>query len=417
MPVTREQLARRLRQAREACCMKQEEVAAHLGVSRSTIAQMELGNRNVSSLELEQLAHLYGRDIRDFFADEFREEDALVALFRRHPELAHEESMLTAVRQTAALGRELTSHERLLGLERDLAALPTYELPPPRWKGQAIRQGEDVAVQERRRLELGHAPLVNLAQILESQGVRTAELDLPVHVSGLTLIDANAGLFIAVNNRTPQHSRLRRRFSFAHEYCHALLDRRQGGTISLTSERENLLEVRANAFAAAFLMPSTGVAEFIRRLGKGQASRPQTELYDEEEAQRIQSRPLPGSQSIQMHDVVLLAHHFEVSRLSAIYRLKNLGFLSQTELETLLEQENQGLGTTLAGLLDLPEPDNETVRSQFRHRFLALGLEAYRREEITRAKLRELADMVDVAPASLETVLQTSGLEHERGGQ
>ncbi len=417
MPVTREELARRLRLAREACHMKQEDVARHLGVSRSTIAQIELGNRSVSSLELDKLAYLYGRDIREFLADQYREEDAFVALFRRHPELAQQEPMLIALREAAALGRELTGLERILSIERDLTALPSYRFPAPRSKGEAARQGERAASEERRRLELGNAPLPNIAELLESQGVRTAQLELPEDVSGITLLDDEIGVFIAVNNREPGHSRLRRRFSYAHEYCHALLDRGQRGTISRTTERENLLEVRANAFAAAFLMPPAGVTEFVHRLGKGWASRLQAELYDEEVAHRVESRPEPGSQSIQMHDVVLLAHHFGVSRLAALYRLRSLGFLTQPELETLLQQEDEGLGKELQSLLDLPEPDPERARNEFRHRFLALALEAFRRGEITRAKLRELAELVSVAPENLETVLRGARLDGVEGGR
>lgn len=49
---------------------------------------MELGNRAITGLELERLAHLFGRDMREFFAEEFHEEDALVALFRAHPDVA-----------------------------------------------------------------------------------------------------------------------------------------------------------------------------------------------------------------------------------------------------------------------------------------------------------------------------------------
>jgi len=105
MTVNREELGRRLRTAREACRMKQEDVAKHLEVSRSTVAQMELGNRAVTSLELDKLAYLFGRDIREFLAEEFREDDALVALFRRHPEVADEEEVLQALRDCMSLGR------------------------------------------------------------------------------------------------------------------------------------------------------------------------------------------------------------------------------------------------------------------------------------------------------------------------
>jgi len=58
MPISQQELGRRLRVAREACRMTQEAVARRLGVSRSTVAQMELGNRAVTSLELDRLAGL-----------------------------------------------------------------------------------------------------------------------------------------------------------------------------------------------------------------------------------------------------------------------------------------------------------------------------------------------------------------------
>ena len=411
MPVTKEELARRLRAAREACRLKQEDVARHLGVSRSVIAQIELGNRAVTSLELDKLAYLYGRDLREFLADEFREENTLVALFRRHPEVVREEEVLSTLRQSLALGRELTNLERILGIERELVSLPAYPLalPPTRW--DALQQGERIAGEERRRLGLGDAPLPNVAELLESQGARTAEVSLPQDISGLTLLNDDVGVFVVVNNQLPGHSPARRRFSFAHEYCHALLDRDQKGTISRTGERDSLAEVRANAFAAAFLMPRTGVEEFMRRLGKGQESRLQADLYDEAAASRIRSRPKPHSQTIHMHDVVLLAHHFGVSRLAALYRLKTLSLLNESEFDRLKQHEEQGLGKAISDLLDLPEPGADEVRNEFRHRFIALALEAFRREEISRQKLVELAGMVGAQESQIAQVLTQEPFE------
>ena len=50
-------------------------------------------------------------------------------------------------------------------LEREqTTALPRYELPAPRNTGAAISQGQAVAEQERRRLELGNAPIRDLAR-------------------------------------------------------------------------------------------------------------------------------------------------------------------------------------------------------------------------------------------------------------
>jgi Zn-dependent peptidase ImmA (M78 family) len=315
-----------------------------------------------------------------------------------------------------ALGREITNLERLLGADRDLATLPVYPLQPPRTKWEAIQHGERIAAEERRRLGLGSTPLPNVAELLETQGVRTAQLRLPEDVSGLTLVEPDTGVLVVVNNRQPGHSYVRRRFSCAHECCHVLLDRDQKGTISCASDRESLLEVRANAFAAAFLMPKPGVEEFVQGLAKGRASRLRADVFDEDESLRAEARPAPGSQAIQMHDVVLLAHHFGVSRISALYRLKNLRLVSSPEFEHLKEQDEQGLGKTLATLLDLPDPDREDARNEFRHRFLALGLEAFRRGEITRSKLRELADLVEVAGPDLDEVIAQAGLGEQDEG-
>jgi hypothetical protein len=63
-----------------------------------------------------------------------------------------------------------------------------------------------------------------------------------------------------------------------------------------------------------------------------------------------------------------------------------------------------------ADLLGLVEPNHRDIRNEFRHRFLALALEAYRREEIARSKLGELASMVDLATDDLDRLIDDSAL-------
>ena len=85
MSITQQELGRRIRLARDACRMTQEEAAMHLGVSRPTFVQIEAGNRSVSGLELDKLAYRFGRDIRGFVADEFQEQDALASTAHASP--------------------------------------------------------------------------------------------------------------------------------------------------------------------------------------------------------------------------------------------------------------------------------------------------------------------------------------------
>src|SRR5712691_3130885 len=113
MPVSQEEIGRRLRAAPEAASLTQEQVADQIGLSRSAVAQIELGNRSVSSVEIDRLAFLYCRDIRDFFSEQFAGEDSLLALFRTNQDIAARPETGDALRQCVGVGLELTNLERL----------------------------------------------------------------------------------------------------------------------------------------------------------------------------------------------------------------------------------------------------------------------------------------------------------------
>jgi Zn-dependent peptidase ImmA (M78 family)/DNA-binding XRE family transcriptional regulator len=387
--------------------MTQEDVARRLGVSRPTVAQMELGNRPVTSIELDRFAYVFGRDIREFVAETFEEEDALAALFRAEPEIANREDVADSLRACLAVGREVTNIEDLLGIDRDLAGAVSYQVVAPRSRWEAIQQGERAAEQERRRLGFGWAPSPPLPELLETQGVRTGIVDLPEEISGLTISNKSVGLFIVANRR---HVPARRRFSFAHEYAHVLFDRRLVGIVTRAADRDELIEVRANAFAAAFLMPPEGMRQFVAALGKGQPSRAIAQVFDEAGAVQAEGRAAPGSQDIQLYDLVHIAHHFGVSRLAALFRLRNLKVVTQAEFEQLKAADEAGYGRELARLLDLPDSEDVDEKDGFRHRVLGLALEAYRRDLFTPAKLTEVTRLMSVDRDEVHKLLERAGL-------
>jgi Zn-dependent peptidase ImmA (M78 family)/transcriptional regulator with XRE-family HTH domain len=413
MTPSQQDLARRLREAREAAGLRQEDVGRHLGLSRPSIAQLELGNRAVTGLELSHLARLYSRDIGDFLAAEFHPEDTVLALFRATPEIAGQEVALEAIRDCILLSRELANLEALLGLDRSQVGVPSYSVPASKSRWQAVEQGDRVAAEERRRLGLGTRPLWDAAEFLEEQGIRTAMQDLPDEVSGLTLMERGLSLSIVINRR---HHHLRRRFSWVHEYAHVLLDRAQRGTISVASRRDDLAEVRANTFAASFLMPEEAVRSFLGDLGKGSPGREHAEVFDEQATVPAELRSEPGAQAVRLYEVVLLAHHFQVSRTAALYRLHNLRILSRPQLHALLEEEKADRGRRIERLLGLREHRHAEARDEFRLRFLGLALEAYRQEKITGGKLRDLGKLVGLSGSDVEELIEDAGLgeeEHE----
>lgn len=411
MTVTANELARRLRAARQALSMTQREAAQYVSeslgkpISCPAIAQMETGRRTVSLRELQYLARAYGRDMRGFLSDSFQTEDTLSVLLRTHPE-SLSRSLLPALRPALAVGRELSNLEKLLALDRNGEQVPRYAWNAPETRGDAVMQGERIAEAERRRLDLGTAPVPDVTDLLERQGIRAVLAALPDDVSGLILQDAETGLLIAVN---AGYHLLRRRFSFAHEYAHALLDGQRRGTISRPRDAANLPEVRANAFAASFLMPEAGVKRFMQGMAKDPTARGQ-ESFDATETVRASARYAPGTQDVTLYDAALLAHYFKVSRTAALYRLKRLRLINPAAFAALQEQERNNVGAAIAQLLDLPEPDPAEARHRFPRRFLALAVEAYRRETITRGKLRELAALVNVDNGRLERVLNQAGI-------
>ena len=126
-----------------------------------------------------------------------------------------------------------------------------------------------MAEAERRRIGLGYGPIADMADLITTQGVWASGVrGLPNEMSGIFLRHSSIGLVILVNY---DHPRSRKRFSYAHEYAHALLDRKT--TSAIVSSKENsqeFIERRANAFAAAFLLPAEGVRWFLELLEKGE---------------------------------------------------------------------------------------------------------------------------------------------------
>jgi len=84
--------------------------------------------------------------------------------------------------------------------------------------------------------------------------------------------------------------------------------------------------------------------------------------------------------------------------------------VTEAELGHLRALEDSGKGRKLARLLGLPEPDHVEMRSEFKHRFLGLALEAFRRDEISRGKLRELASMVGLSRSDLDRLVEDAGI-------
>jgi len=399
-------LAARLKEARAAAGLTQEQVADTLGIPRTAVVQIESGNRAVSTLELDKLAKLYSRPIASFFepAPAASEEDVLATLFRAAESVHDHPEWRTDIARYIAIFREGVTLERSLERSPHVGP-PTYQMARPQRVMEAVEQGAFVAEQERRRLGLGHNPIPDISDLINGQGIWASGAILPDQMSGLFVRHASIGLCVLVNY---DHARSRKRFSYAHEYAHAILDREQTATVSLEQNRSDLSEVRANAFAAAFLIPRTGVWGFLNGRAKAGPSVVEQSVYDPTAEQdgaevRGQRRASPHSQDLTYEDVAALAHQYGVSYQASLFRLKSLAIIKAAEFDELREKESFGKSylELLHSFGNSEQPQQRKPDREIVSQVLHLALEAYRREGISKGKLRDLSSLLDVPAQTL----------------
>ena len=151
MAVDREALARALREARENYGMSQEAVAKRVGLSRTVLAQIELGNRTVSEDELSRLSSVYGQAFSDFEARSRARGASRFSVFEFAPELLEDEDVKARVLHATDLFTLAFGLDVALGL-RPHAPL-RYEFPSLRNAAEALEQGHRAAEEERRLAE------------------------------------------------------------------------------------------------------------------------------------------------------------------------------------------------------------------------------------------------------------------------
>jgi Zn-dependent peptidase ImmA (M78 family)/transcriptional regulator with XRE-family HTH domain len=358
----RQRIAAKLRQAREAARLTQAEVATVLGLPRPSVSQIEAGDRAVRSEELSRLAQLYGKPVASFLEGKDVEEP-LTVLFRAPDVVEEDQKPLEHALSVCAKYQEL---EQILGMEPG-DPLQFVGLPRPRNKGEALRHGEYVARKARDLLQLGSAPIADLAGLLEVHGVKVVPCSLRTEVSGAFVYSENLGPCIFVNSR---HQPARQNFTLAHEYCHTLLDWERRAHLDVTEFSKDPVETRADVFAAAFLMPEEALAQFLQRMGIA----------------------APKKHTFGPYDVARVAAHFSTSHLAVLWRLFNLGYIDAETRETLG-------GTRWAAVaqeLGLPEIVHEftgTPRKVSPERLNHMAVEAYRRGRISVGKLGEYLGM------------------------
>ncbi|MGO8854957.1 MAG: helix-turn-helix domain-containing protein [Steroidobacteraceae bacterium] len=265
MALPAEEIGRRIRIVREQVGTPRSALAEALGTDEETVGRLEAGTLvRLPGDYVLIAARLLRTDFRYFIStelDDVEEETRQVYRAMNDPSPADRR----AIRRFINFCTNEWELEDLLMAERRPLP-PTY--PPPDQKGLLHKeQGARAAKRERQRLQLGNRPIGNIFDLLRSQGVRLCRHRLEQSdVSGLTAVHPKAGVSILVNY---DDDLFRQFFSAAHEYCHVLFERnlvRSAGCVvsSRKYRHEDLIEIRANVFAAEFLLPVDALDLYAR---------------------------------------------------------------------------------------------------------------------------------------------------------
>lgn len=366
MALTRDQIGLRLREVREQIGFTQAHVAQRLQMHRPTISEIEAGRRAVTSEELYRFSDLYATPVSELLGHRSPSVDAAMeVLYRGHePKNPETKAAIKRFIERCRAEREL---EGLLDLPPQLDARPHYELGVATRKQDAIQQGVRLAEQERRRLDLGVEPVRGVLDLLERQGVTIGQVQPGEgdEIDGLYVETGELGACVAVNlNEASDWTGFRAVFTSAHEYAHWLLRDRQLEFFWFKAGEEDLQEVRANAFAAGFLMPREGVRAYCEAAG----------LIKDGRIGRLS----PG-------DVVRAMDHFGVSRQALLYRLRSLDLIEKDTVDVLWDFRVSPVAQALG--IELGQREYKGTRLP------SLAILAWRRGEISSGRAAELCEL------------------------
>jgi len=414
------EIGKQLRNIRHSSGKTQAEVARHLNLSRSTVVQMERGNRRVTAEDVERLATLYQCSPSVLLSgqqDDETDRDLLADLVQAFPGIRDDNERFTEIRRVVAIARTLTNVERRLGLDSYSLGPHAYDIGTPNIAWEAMEQGFQAAGEERRRLNLGDAPIRDLDHALVVKRIRMTKIDLHTDVASIFVNSQETGFLVIVNRLLPIEAR---RFHYAHGFGHSLFDRCHRSFVCSAECRQDFVEVRASAFANGFLLPESSLRRYLESLGKevrGRTGAVEVDLFSERSERVREATNVPvtgrnrrGAEPINVCDLTQIASFFGVSRSLVATRLRNLRYVTADQFESLDELNAQGAATAAHDALALTDAQVESEHNAFRSRLAALAVTAVDRGVCDKDEFTEIGELVGLSESQREALLAPAAM-------
>jgi Zn-dependent peptidase ImmA (M78 family) len=370
-----QEIGQRIKLIREQHAIPISELAAACGTSHEVIEQLEGGVLEpLPGDYILIIARRLNTDFRYFISKDLDEvENGTRRVFRALND--PKPTDLLAMRRFMLFCASEQEMEQLLNV-------PSGVLPPDysgKYPSAVLHknQGRRAAIQERRRLGIGNRPIENVFEILRTQNIRLSRYRLDdSNLSGVTVAHPRAGLCVLVNYDDDLY---RQFFSAAHEYAHVLFERSKletdGCVVSYRYTKDELIEIRANAFAAEFLLPADALAS--------------------------ERRPHSHDEVLDAIRDIALKYHANTGTVAI--RMKELGWIDAGVLKWVLEERPVTIPKKEKRDPDIPEGLSSVqvkrIEALVSHGISARFLERLRRgltEEVI--SFGRFAEMLDMTP-------------------
>ncbi|MBS0616015.1 MAG: ImmA/IrrE family metallo-endopeptidase [Verrucomicrobia bacterium] len=351
----------RLQQARKAAGLSLRALSDLVDLSHAAIKKYEDGVVYPSSDVLIRLARALKVRV-DFFFRPIKVNLENVK-FRKRKKLKgkSEEAIKFAV---------INQIERRLELENlyPSSPVPQFEIPAnlPQ-KIHNLEEIESIAQKLRAHWKLGLAPIHDLIDAFENQGIRVFIIDTDEeYFDGLSTV-INSQPFIVVSSKWPGD---RQRFNLAHEFAHYILSGR------LSSKLDE--EQACNRFAGAFLFPQEVVFQTVGKQRR----------------------------AIEWQELLSFKEQFQLSMSAICYRLKDLKVIQESYYTTLMIRYRQKGWHRKEPGLEMPSEKAHTFNQMLFH---ALG-----EEYIGESKAAELLSCSLMQLKALRQVQSPHASSHKR---
>lgn len=247
MPIDKISLGNKLKRCRKNLNLEISDISKNIGVSRLRINEIEKGLKEPTGDEILIFADFYKQDYKYFISNEkLSASEQVEVLYRK-------------------LGDDFSREDRwaiqefifLCESEQDILQYLKFEkrnFKSPKYKKVYKQQGINTANKLRAFLGYKENELYpDIYSEFRKIGMHVFRRKLKnSNISGLFIKHPVAGKCILVNYDDDIY---RQNFTLSHEICHAILDDDIDYNVSFESEK-GYREIRANAFASSFLIPS-----------------------------------------------------------------------------------------------------------------------------------------------------------------